>query len=148
MPDHTTTLTIEAKVLGQRHPEISGWQLELPSDAAPDATLTLRQLLALIVTREVDAFHQRQAERRLMRVLSPAEIAEGAARGKIEASGQETAPQAVPVAEAIATAIQAFEDHLYYVLLDGQRLNDLDVPVPLREASHLTFVRLVALVGG
>ena len=147
MPAHTT-LTIEAKVLGQRRPALANWQLDIPSAEAPDATLTLRQLLALIVTREVDAFHQRQAERQLMRVLSPAQIAEGAARGKIESGGQESTPQAVPVAEAIATAIQTFEDHLYYVLLDGARLDVLDAPVPLRAASHLTFVRLVALVGG
>jgi hypothetical protein len=142
-----TTLTIEAKVLGQRRPTLSNWQLALPPTAPPDFPLTLRQLLALIVTREVEVFHQRQTERRLLRVLSLARIAEGAARGKIEAGGQEETSTA-SVAEAIATALQSFEDHLYFVLLDGARLEDLDAPVPLREESHLTFVRLVALVGG
>jgi hypothetical protein len=49
---------------------------------------------------------------------------------------------------AVAVALQAFEDGLYFVFLDGQQQEDLDAEVRLRPDSTLTFIRLVALAGG
>jgi hypothetical protein len=141
------TLTIEAKVLGQRRPIQPPWQATLAPDRDAGDPPTLRDLLAAVVRCEVAAFHERQERRRLERVLAPDEIERGAEHGKVEMGGRGE-PQAVDAAEAVATAVQAFEDRLYLVFVDGRQVQELDERVALHEGSHLLFVRLVALIGG
>jgi hypothetical protein len=46
---------------------------------------------------------------------------------------------------AVAVALQAFEDGLYLVLIDGRRQRRLDAPVQLGADSTLTFLRLGVL---
>ncbi|HEY7983506.1 MAG TPA: hypothetical protein VID73_05020 [Ktedonobacterales bacterium] len=144
------TLTIETTTLGQRRSARDEWTLPvalpvaLPRDAP--AALPLRALIAAIVTAEVAAFHERQQARRLDRVLAPAQIAADAARGKITPTATE--PQAVGVDDAIATALQAFADRLYLVLVDGAPVDALEQVVTVGAASRVRFVRLVALIGG
>lgn len=145
------TLTIEAKVLGQRKPLINNWPLILPpaplsEGAAGARTMTLRELVTLAVTDEVAAFARRQQERSLTRVMSPAEIEQGAAAGKVDMGGHE--PRAANLDDAIAAAFQAFEDRLYLVLLDGAPVESLASEITLTDGARLTFVRLVALIGG
>lgn len=142
----SVSLTIEARIPGQRRALLADRSVPLDLDPASDA-LTLRELLTAIVTREVGAFDARQARDRLARVLLPAEIEQGAARGKIDLGGHDT-QQTVDAAAAVAAALQAFEDRLFLVVLDGTQLAALDQPVVVHEGSHLLFVRLVALVGG
>jgi hypothetical protein len=152
---HGAVLTVEAKVVGQRKPAISGWQVPLPALLAADRADTggyprLRDLLAGIVRQEALAFRQRQGERRLVRVLSPAGIQQVAATGKIDMGGPRELQAETEVDDdaAVAVALQAFEDGLYFVFLDGQQQEDLDAEVRLRPDSTLTFIRLVALAGG
>ncbi len=152
----TLTLTIEAKVFGQRRPALPACEVTLEVRPEADGTqmlLTLRDLLTAVVTREVAAFGERQEQHKLTRVLLPEAIARGAELGKIDLGGHTEAPDAhdaqpVSAAEAVATALQAFEDRLYLVFVDGQQMQTLDTPVALRAGSHLLFVRLVALIGG
>ena len=143
------TLTIETTSLGQRRTAREDWAMPvvLPAPAAEaPAALPLRDLLTAIVTAEVAAFHERQQARRLDRVLAPEQIAADAARGKVSPTGTE--PQAASQEDAIATALQAFEDRLYLVLVDGTPVDALDAPVTVGATSHVRFVRLVALIGG
>ncbi|HEY7834397.1 MAG TPA: hypothetical protein VIG30_12550 [Ktedonobacterales bacterium] len=145
------TLTIQAQVLGQRRPAVPDWEMTLAPTADADGTLSLRQLLTLVVTHEVEAFALRREERRLARVLLPEEIARGAALGKVamggDGDGRDVA-QSVSVEEAVATALQAFADGFYFVFLDGQQVQQLDEVVVLREGGRLRFVRLMPLAGG
>ncbi|HEV2236968.1 MAG TPA: hypothetical protein VGR57_09945 [Ktedonobacterales bacterium] len=143
------TLTIETTALGQRRTTRDEWTLPvaLPTAAAgAPAALPLGALITAIVSAEVAAFHERQQARRLDRVLAPEQIAADAARGKISPTGTE--PQAVRVADAVATALQAFADRLYLVLVDGAPADALDQVVTVGETSRVRFVRLVALIGG
>jgi hypothetical protein len=78
--------------------------------------------------------------------MSPAGIARAAEAGKVDMGGHE--PQTANLQDAIATAIQAFEDKLYLVLLDGAPVASLERELALRDGARLTFVRLVALIGG
>lgn len=162
------TLAVEAKVLGQRKPLVANWSVDVPvDDAAADGTtdgasgatgemrhetvrrMTLRELLALVVADEVAALQERQQERRLTRVMTRAEIEREAARGKIEMGGRDLQQgQEVRTEDAVAAALQAFEDRLYLVLLDGAPVETLDTELALHAGSRLTFVRLVALAGG
>ena len=145
------TLTIEAKVLGQRARAGHTWTVELPlPDPATGENITTGALIALVVRHEVRADRERNAQRSLLRILSPADIQAGVAQGKLtmtrfdeEADQPETAED-----NAVAVALQAYRDGLFYFFVDEQQLLDLDAPVPLRPDSTLTFLRLVALAGG
>lgn len=139
-------LTVAAQVVGQKRAPLSEFTVPLPP-ALLGPPPTLRELLAFLVEREVIAFHERQEARRLAVVLSPGDIAAGAARGKIDSGGREPSPRVDPAA-AVATAIQAFEDGFYYVFLDGAQVEALDAPLAVAEDSRLLFVRLTPLAGG
>jgi hypothetical protein len=146
-------ITVEARVAGQRKPLVAGRKVSLalpPAGGSGGEALRLRDVLTQVVQQEVRAFSQRQEERRLVRVLSPDEIDRAAAGGKIAMGGVEDRSTGAPVSEetAIAVALQAFADGLYFVFLDGRQQEDLDAAVVLRPASTLTFIRLVALAGG
>ena len=79
-------------------------------------------------------------------MLSAAEIGEGATRGRIDSGGRQL-HQTVDEGQAIGTALQAFEDGLYLVILDGREQRDLDEQVFPGPDSHLTFLRLTMLAG-
>jgi hypothetical protein len=49
---------------------------------------------------------------------------------------------------AISRALQAFGDGLYFAVLDGAQIDDLDAPLTVTPSSRLRLVRLVALAGG
>lgn len=139
--------TIEGKQLGSRRPLFPEQSFELPSEFSLVAgQITLRQLITQIVRQEVATFRQRQAERSLFRVLTETAIAAGARQGKIDPAGHET--QLVDEEAAVLTALQALEDGLYYVFVDGVQQESLDAPVDMRPHSKLTFIRLMALAGG
>jgi hypothetical protein len=141
-------VTIEAKVVGRRTPLVTDWHVPIPEPAT--GSLTLRDLLGHVVRREVQAYRQRQEERRLVQVFSAEQLQAAVARGKIDLGGPREAQAETGVDEeaAVATALQAFEDGLYFVFLDGSQQFELDAAVQLQPESTLTFIRLVALAGG
>ena len=141
-------LIVSVRALGRRKPLLDDWSVPLPPEFAQRGEpLLLRDLIARIVAAEVAAFRQRQEERQLVRVLSAAQIAEGARRGKVDMGGRDL-DQAVDEAEALATALTAFEDGLYLVLVDGTEQRELDREVFLHAGSRVTFLRLTMLAGG
>jgi hypothetical protein len=141
-------LTIHGKAIGRKKPLFADWSIPLPPDLADGRGLTLRDLIARIVRAEVAAFRDRQEERRLVRALTARQIEEGVAMGKVDMGGREEPPPPVDEAAAVAAALQAFEDGLYLVVLDGQEQRRLDQEVFLQPDSAVTFVRLVMLAGG
>jgi hypothetical protein len=48
----------------------------------------------------------------------------------------------------VAAALQAFEDGLYVIIVDGEEQAELDRDVSLQPDSRVTFVRLAMLAGG
>ena len=142
------TLTVEGKVVGQKRPIFTDWHIELPpADENNGDRLKLRDLITSIVMKEVDAFITRQEERKLARVMSRQEIEQGVERGKVDA-GERDLGQKVNNANAIAVALQAFEDGLYFVFIDEVQQTNLDSEVFLKANSKVIFLRLTALVGG
>lgn len=141
-------ITIAGKALGQRRPLFEEWSIPFPPDLKGDGDeLTLRDLIGRVVRAEVQAFRERQEERKLVRVLTVDQIAEGAERGKVDMGGRDL-DQQVDEDQAVAAAWQAFEDGLYLVALDGRELRELDGRVFLAPDSRLTFIRLALLAGG
>jgi hypothetical protein len=141
-------LTISGKALGRKKPLFADFSLPPPGDLGDDGRLTLRDLIEQVVRSEVAAFRRRQENRQFLRVLTAREIEAGAEAGKIESGGSEVPPQEVDDDEAVAAALQAFEDGLYLVVLDGHDHRDLEAQVYLQPDSRLTFVRLALLAGG
>ena len=142
-----STITIEGRVAGQRRPLFSDWTLPLlPEWESGADPVTLRGLITQIVKEEVRAFEERQERKSMIQALTQADIERGLMRGKVDSGGREA--QKVEAQQAVATALQAFEDGLYYVFLDEVHRQDLNEVVALRADSALLFLRLVPLAGG
>ncbi len=108
---------------------------------------TLQELLERIVTLEVNAFRERQADNQFLRILTETQLLEASETGKISLGGQEFT-QEVNTDQAIQTAIQAFQDGLYYVFNGETQIEYLTDVVNLELRQDIMFLRLVALVGG
>jgi hypothetical protein len=144
----SVSITVEGKVVGQKRALFTDWRIELPPpDENPGGHLKLRDFITSIVLKEVEAFKLRQEERKLARVMSRREIEQSAVRGKVD-PGERDLGQKVNSDEAVAVALQAFEDGLYFVFVDDVQQTRLDSEVFLKTNSKVVFLRLTALVGG
>src|SRR5687768_15226895 len=143
----SSLLTVKGKAIGKSKPAFPDWSVPLPPELGGSRQLTLRDLITHIVLQEVEAFKTRQVARRLTQVLAPREIATSAAAGRVTMGGQ-ALDQTVEPQEAVSTALQAFEDGLYFVTVDGVQGKSLDQPMRVQPGSAVTFVRLVLLAGG
>jgi hypothetical protein len=133
---------IEARVVGQR-----SYVADREVPLAVGASTTLRELIGELVALELAEYTERQEQRTLLRVLTPADLATGGQSGRY--GGEQRAAQPAPSIEtALARAIEGFTDGLYFAFLDEQQIEDLDAPLTPTTDSRLRFVRLVALAGG
>ncbi len=140
-------LTIGARVAGKRKPLVPDWQVPWPPEEHDSSEpVTLRQLITRIVLNEVSAFKERQESKERVRILTEQQIEAGVAKGKVDAGGR-ILYQTVNPEHAVGAALQAFEDGLYLVILDGEEQRDLEKEVFLQPDSRLVFVRLVMLAG-
>jgi hypothetical protein len=141
-------LTVEGKAIGQKNPIFSNWDVELPPGKYEcGGSLKLRDLIHYVVEKEVEAFCERQQERRLVRVMSSQDITQGERNGKIDPGGRDL-NQSIYGEDAIATALQAFEDGLYFVFIDDVQQTNLDAEIFPKTNSKVVFLRLTALTGG
>ncbi|HBO43078.1 MAG TPA: hypothetical protein DD670_03920 [Planctomycetaceae bacterium] len=141
-------LTIRGKSVGARKPLFADFAVAPPPGLRDDGGITLRDLIDHVVREEVAAFQKRQRDRLTFRVLTAGQISEGVERGKVESGGSEIQPQDVDPNAAVGTAIQAFEDGLYFAVIDERQAEDLDRQVFLQPDSQITFIRLTLLSGG
>lgn len=142
-------IRVEARVLGRRKALIPEWSVPVSHDFGDegDGGLTLRELIERVVREQVRAFEQRQEARKFVRALTEGEIAEGRTLGKID-PGERDLQQEVDADEAVANALQAFEDGLYIVLIDEMEQKNLDDQVWIHAGSRMVFLRLTFLAGG
>ena len=137
------TITVEGKVIGQKRPLFADWVIPFEQDSESQ---TLRSLIARVVQEEAASFNQRQEIGSRILILTQADIQRGLMKGKVDMGGR--AARIANTEEALATAIQAFEDGVYYVFIDEEQVVELDSPMNLLAESRVTFLRLVALAGG
>jgi hypothetical protein len=140
-------LTIAARSLGRRPGSLDDWSIPLDPDLGRSGT-TIRDVLAHLVRIEVRAFHQHQAEKHLLRVLTAREIHTGVDKGKVAMVGSDVPAQTVDEAAAVATALTAFKDGLFLVVIDEVTYRSLEAPVDLRPDSRIVLLRLALLAGG
>ena len=143
-----SSVTVECRVVGRSKPVIADWAVPLPPElSGGDGAVTLRDLITCVVVAEVDAFNRRQSEACFIRVLSENQIREGMVKGKIDCGGKESVQEAC-ADDSVAAALQAFEDGLYIVAVDGEQKEELDREVHVRPGSRVAFIRLAMLAGG
>jgi len=135
-------MIVEARVVGQRS-EIA--DREVPVSVS-DAT-TLRAVLREVVSLELDEYVERQNNRSLLRILTPADLAIGSQSGRYRTEPRPIQPGPT-LEQALARALEGFTDGLYFVFLNDRQIEDLDAPMRVDEETRLRFVRLVALAGG
>jgi hypothetical protein len=142
-------LFIKGKSIGRRKPLFSEWSIPIPPEWDDgDSSVTLRDLIDRIVRDEVACFRKRQHDRQFLRALTATEIDQAAEKGKIEMGGSDVGIQLVDDDQSVATALQAFEDGMYLVVIDEEEKRNLDEQIFLTPDSHVTFVRLTLLSGG
>ncbi len=141
-------ITIDTRVLGRKQPLIPDFSIPLPPELhGGGRPTTLRDLIARVVTAEVSAFQERQDRQKFVRALNAEAIEQGVARGKVDMGGRDLDQQVDPEA-AVGTALQAFEDGIYLVVVDGEEQRELDREIYLKPDSRVTFLRLTLLAGG
>lgn len=140
-------LTISARAIGRRKPIFDDFTVPPPVASATGDPITLRDLITHVVRAEVGEFQTRQADHRLLKAMSAKQIAEGLAAGKVSPGGADL-DQAVDAERAAATALGAFTDGLFLVVVDGEEVRELGATVALTPESALVFVRLTLLAGG
>lgn len=142
-------MIITGKSIGRKKPLFDDWSIPPPQgwDGGDGGGNSLADLIEHIVRQEVQAFRQRQYDRQFLRALTAAEIDAAAERGKIEMGGSEVPLQTINDDDAVATALQAFEDGMYLVVIDEVEYRDLQQPVYLSDDSRIVFIRLTFLTG-
>ena len=64
--------------MGRRKPIVPDWQLPWPPDQhGSGEPITLRKIITRVVLKEVEAFKDRQQERRFVRILTERQIEDG-----------------------------------------------------------------------
>ncbi len=106
---------------------------------------SLRELIAQCVEVCVER-RRRRVEKNEPSLPSDEEVDEMAKVGKV-AFGIDYNGTVPKLGEAVAHALQAYEDGLFRVFRDGVELKELDAPLEVHENDVFTFVRLVALSG-
>lgn len=135
-------MKVEAKVTGQRRRPAEVREVEVPP-----GDNSLHSLIEAVVRFEVDAFRLRQLDGRLLQVLSREQIAAGTEVGRVVSGGSDL-DQEVDADDAVATALEAFGDGLFFCFVDDRQVATLEESVTVHADSTLLFVRLVPLVGG
>jgi hypothetical protein len=103
--------------------------------------LSIRELIRLRVTQEVEQFNNRQPV--VFRMLVQPNDTERTLNGfKFHK------PRLVDPMTQFEKAIEAFEGNGFIVLVDDRQVEDLDDEVALHPETSVTFLKLVPLVGG
>ncbi len=112
----------------------------------PDKEMALKDFLTETVRITVLNYNKGKSVAEVLKNLSAIEISDQAASGKV-AFGLHYGKKEADEQEAIKNMLQCFLDGMIVVFIDQERYEELEQPVPLRENSEVTFVRLTFLAG-
>lgn len=123
---------------------------EWPIDFVPEADFSdsnpfrVRHLIEKLTRESVRDFELRQRESKFA-FLSTELLQKSVEKGKIGRSYEEL--QSVDMEDAVANALQAFEDKLFLLFVDKSEKRDLEEPVILRPDTEIVLIKLTALAG-
>lgn len=128
-----TSVLVEDKVAGKQASQ--KYQLQLPREQ-----LTVRELINVYVQDQVDRFNSTPIDRSSRhqsdeeRILNPSRPTQHTQRRDCEAECER--------------ALAAFGANNFFLLIDGNQVNDLDEVITIKPNTSVSFLRLVPLVGG
>lgn len=132
---------IQVKQLGKRKCSIEKMPVDLPVPPAD-----VKELIEAIVSRQVREYNERLQQSDVLKYLTQEEVEDKATSGKV-GFGVNYNGKFATEAEAIANALQCYEDGIYRIFIDETETGELSSPVLLKENATLTFVRLTMLAG-
>jgi hypothetical protein len=135
-------LYINVKQAGARRNYITKEEIVLQK-----APLTLRELIAAIVSQNVKEFNENLKKERLIDYLTNEQISERLSTGKA-AFGESYNANKANLDKALETAFLAYEDGLYRVFIGEKETGKLEDSLELKEGETFTFIRLTLLAGG
>ena len=132
---------INVKSIGKRKLALIREPYELPEDIK-----TLKDLITTVASQEVEKYNARGVDEILIPFLTVAEITDQATVGKV-GFGRLYSEKKANLEKSIETALEAFVDGLFKVVINETEIEDLDTEVNLKENDVLTFIRLTFLAG-
>lgn len=135
---------VEGKSPGSKTPSFAPFGFEPDFDSSGGDVCRVRHLIAKLVFESVRDFHLREKEG-AFGVLTQEKIAEGLAKGRLGRPREEA--QTADLDQATGQALQAFEDGIYLLFVDGEQKRSLEEPVYLQPDTKITLIRLTALSG-
>lgn len=139
-------IKVTVKQLGRKHPVLSEQKLDIAHD---ENTISLKNLLQLIVQQQVEAFNAKSFElededytkipqENYLNILTDT--------GKV-GFGSIYNDKKADLEKAQENAIQAFEDGMFAVFYNDEQLENLAQPIDLSLNHSFTFIRLTFLAG-
>lgn len=136
-------LRVNIKQIGDRRRRVEPVYFEYPKMPA-----TVHELITETVTVCVNEFNERtRMGESAVKSLGEQEISDRVKIGKI-AFGINYNGKEQKLSAAIENALQSFEDGIYRIFLNDNKLEGLDTPLLLNENDTITFIRLTMLSGG
>ena len=133
------TILVNAYAIGRKGTRIAPVPFELSGNPH-----TLRELICQCAEECVRRYNARAAAAEAP--LGDDAVSVMGELGKI-AFGMDMGGAPADVSKAETRALEAFEDGLVRVFLNGCELTEFDTPLCLRENDAVSFIRLVALAG-
>jgi len=138
-------IEISVKMLGKKRPMLENLPIQLPDDFN-DST-NLFKLVEIIVRQQVANFNKNREGDNLLRYLDSSQMQAMKKSGKIS-FGEVYNTKTADVEKAVQDALQAFEDGLYFVFIEDEKIEKLGEKIDLKPNAKILFLRLVALTGG
>ena len=135
---------VEGKSPGSKTPTFEPFGFEPDLNESGGDLFRVRHLISKLVFESVRDFQLRERDG-AFKVLTSEALAEGLKRGKIGRAREEM--QTVDLDEATGQALQAFEDGLFLIFVDGEEKRGLEELVTLLQNTRVTLIRLTALSG-
>ena len=142
---HTLTLTFQSS--SQKTKEC--FDLNLPS-----LNLTVKELITYSVTNYISELRLNQhlssvqcLETLNRKFLRDEEVRAQKAAGKV-AMPEHQKELKIDNIHEVKKALKAFENQVYFLLVDGKQLDNLNEKVRLKDNSKIFFLRMVQLQGG
>lgn len=141
-------ITIALKQLGKKS-AILHEQIELGELNKP---VNLRSLLSALVVQQVRQFEQipiqtmESTDNLTLQPFTNDSLLSMMSAGKFHFNVRFDA-SSIKLDEAISTALQSFEDELFVVFLDDEKIDSLDAEISIEETTVLTLIKLTFLSG-
>jgi hypothetical protein len=134
-------ISITGRLIGIQKPLFEPWSIAIEPYLDGSDEWTLSELIEMVVLEASTIFKEPPHEPTFLRSINAMVVSELAPSPDVTC--EEQSPMESEVGEAIGNALQAFEEDVFLVVLDGEDVMHLEDEIDLHPDSQITFVRLV-----